>query len=177
MARSQITLSQHRPEWAECFCLTSQDLFLILPDLKIELFHVGSTAIPDIKAKPILDVMGVVKDLSEFDVLKSTIEKNGYVWKGEYGIPGRRYCVKYNQEQTAEYVHLHVFAQGNPEIERHLLFCNYLRAFPELAQKYDGLKDDLRQKYSREREKYTESKADFILAIIEEAKAWKGQRF
>lgn len=100
--------------------------------------HIGSTAVPGLTAKPILDLIPVARDLDALDAARPAIEAMGYDWKGEFGLPGRRYCAL-TQDGT-RLVHAHCYAQGSPEITRHLAFRDYLRANPEVRDAYAALK-------------------------------------
>jgi GrpB-like predicted nucleotidyltransferase (UPF0157 family) len=173
MLQDKVSLSEHRSEWKSCFDLVSAFLTKTVTNDETQIHHVGSTAIPFIKAKPILDIMVVVPKLSGFDSKQEEIENFGFTWKGEYGISGRRYCVKYNSKQTIGFVHLHAFEAADTEVERHLLFRDYLLAFPTVAQEYSKLKNHSLEKYSGQREAYTESKSKFIQSVIERARSWK----
>ena len=95
-----VMLADHESGWAVCYqSVASQIADGLRPD-KIELHHMGSTSIFGLKAKPILDILGVFDNIAAFDALQSKIEELGFVWKGEYGIAGRRYCVLYNEDQS-----------------------------------------------------------------------------
>src|SRR3546814_9547675 len=101
--------------------------------------HIGSTSIPGIHAKPIIDMLAVTSDLSLLDGCESRIASLGYEALGEFGIPGRRYFRKDNS--TGERTHqIHAFRTGSPQITRHLQFRDYLIAHPAVARDYDVLK-------------------------------------
>lgn len=144
--------------------------------LKSRFINVGSTAVPNIKAKPVLDVLCIADVIEAFDALRHRMEEMDFVWKGEYGILGRRYCVRYNREQTVSYVHLHAFRRGHPAVEEHLLFRDYLRARPEKAQQYESLKRTLAEKFASDRKNYTDGKDTLIKTLIQEARTWKDAR-
>src|SRR3546814_8745866 len=95
--------------------------------------HIGSTSIPGIHAKPIIDMLAVTSDLSLLDGCESRIASLGYEALGEFGIPGRRYFRKDNS--TGERTHkIHAFRTGSPKITRHLQFRDYLIAPPAVAR-------------------------------------------
>ena len=94
--------------------------------------HIGSTAVFGLCAKPIIDILPVVFDLSAVDGQTGAFWAAGYEAMGEFGIPGRRYFRKGGDRRTHQ---LHIFEKTNvQEIERHLAFCDYLRAHPEKAR-------------------------------------------
>jgi GrpB-like predicted nucleotidyltransferase (UPF0157 family) len=168
----RVRLVSHEFRWKRLF---SDEAHLVYDFLRLEelrLYHCGSTSIPGIAAKPVIDIVGSVPSLAALDEKKAALEALGYEWKGEYGIPGRRYSVLYNQEKTAGYIHLHLFEEGNPEIERHLVFRDYLRAHPEKAAAYEQEKLRLVEA-GTPRSEYTEAKAGVLSSLLAEAEAWR----
>lgn len=141
-----------------------------LPEIILQVYHIGSTSIPDIKAKPILDFVLVVDDLERFDQEADQLKGLGYKAKGERGISGRRFFSKDTDGVRSH--HLHAFEQGHSEIERHLLFRDYLRTHPEAARRYQELKEELAQRFPNRSGNYTEAKSDFILSMDEVARYW-----
>jgi GrpB-like predicted nucleotidyltransferase (UPF0157 family) len=97
----------------------------------------------------------------------------GYIPKGEYGIPRRRYFSKAIDNIHTH--HIHTFPQAHPEIERHLAFRDFLIAHPHQAQAYEDLKHQLAEKFRHDSDSYTEGKSAFIRAVDEQAKIWRTQ--
>ena len=169
----EVELVPHNPEWSQ---LAEEEAKRILEQLSIPVigvYHIGSTSIPGIKAKPILDFVIEVEDLD--DIIRSTemLGELGYISKGEYGIPGRQFFTKDTDGERSH--HLHVFQQGHPDIERHLVFRDFLRANPEAAHKYEIIKEKLAKRFPKESGSYTEAKSDFILSMDEVARYWLEQ--
>jgi GrpB-like predicted nucleotidyltransferase (UPF0157 family) len=106
----------------------------------IEIHHVGSTAIPAIRAKPIVDIVPVAVSLARLDGLRPRVEALGYAWWGEYGIAGRRFCTLQDPATGRRSINAHFFARLDPEIERHVAFRDYLRAHPAAAREYEAVK-------------------------------------
>ncbi|MXJ74052.1 GNAT family N-acetyltransferase, partial [Escherichia coli] len=106
----------------------------------IEIHHIGSTSVPGLAAKPIIDMIPVVLDISKVDSANAAMQVLGYEAKGEYGIPFRRYFQKGYNLRTH---HAHIFERGNSEIERHLKFRDWMRAHPEDREAYACLKQEL----------------------------------
>jgi GrpB-like predicted nucleotidyltransferase (UPF0157 family) len=166
-----VILVPYDPIWKQ---LASEEALRISACLKDQLYaihHIGSTSIPGIKAKPILDLMGVVKDLTLLDQCSHLLEQIGYKARGENGIPGRRYFSK--PSQGARSHHLHFFQIGDPNIDRMLLFRDYLLAHPVMASAYEGLKEILAAEYSNDRRSYSDAKTAFIRDIERRAIQWK----
>ena len=131
--------------------------------------HICSTAIPDILAKPIVDILLAVEDIQKIDSYNDQLIRLGYLPRGEYGIPGRRYFIK--EINGVRTYHVHTFQAGNPEIARHVNFRDYLIANPAEAEAYSRLKAELAQKYPQDTISYTEGKTAFIRSIDEKASA------
>ncbi|HPI40145.1 MAG TPA: GrpB family protein, partial [Pseudobdellovibrionaceae bacterium] len=119
--------------------------------------------------KPVIDIVGSVSSLEDLDKQKINLELIGYEYKGEFGIKGRRYCVLYNPEKTIAFVHLHIFQQNNTEIEKHLLFRDYLLSTPEAKQAYSQYKRFLIENQKISREDYSDAKNEIIAKIQLEA--------
>ncbi len=117
----------------------------------IKIHHIGSTSVDGLKAKPIIDIMLVVRDINRIDGFNIAMIDIGYEPKGENGLPGRRYFQKGWDERTH---HVHIYELGNPEIKRHLAFRDYLRAHPYDAKKYGDLKEALSQRFPHEVDSY-----------------------
>ncbi|WP_249119455.1 MULTISPECIES: GrpB family protein [unclassified Bradyrhizobium] len=130
----KVELKSHDPKWASKAEDEGQALAARMGACLLNVHHIGSTAIPDIHAKPILDLMPVVTSLAELDERKPHIETLGYEWWGEFGLPGRRYYTKSDPDTGRRLVQLHCYARGSPEITRHLAFREYLRGHPEVAR-------------------------------------------
>jgi GrpB-like predicted nucleotidyltransferase (UPF0157 family) len=99
-----------------------------LGDTVIHIEHVGSTSAPGLAAKPIIDMMPLVRDVREVSKRITAMAAIGYIPRGEFGLPGRRYFVKGSAH--ARLVHCHIYAAGHPEVTRHLAFRDYLRTHP-----------------------------------------------
>ena len=116
----QVKVVAHDPAWKIDFQVERQHIDRVLGDIVVCLHHIGSTAIPGIFAKPIIDILLEVDDIVRLDDMSSAMAQLGYEAMGEFGIPGRRYFRKDNASGVRTH-HVHAFAQGSTEIERHLL--------------------------------------------------------
>ena len=133
--------------------------------------HIGSTAIPGILAKPIVDILLEVKDIQRIDSYNDQLIGLSYQPRGEYGIPGRRYFIK--EINGLRTYHVHIYQTGNSEIARHINFRNYLIAHPAEAQAYSRLKAELAQQFPQDINSYVEGKTSFIRSVDEKARAHK----
>ena len=145
----------------------------ILKDEIISIFHIGSTSVRGLKAKPIIDIMPVVSDIEKIDALNPYFEAIGYEPMGEFGIERRRYFRKGKEKQA---FHVHIFQYDNLyEIERHLAFRDYLRNFPDARQAYGSLKAELAKKYPNDIDAYCDGKDSLVKEIEARAMKWKLQ--
>jgi GrpB-like predicted nucleotidyltransferase (UPF0157 family) len=163
--RGHVVVLPHDPRWGDAFSFESNRLeFNVHPNFCFH--HIGSTSIPGISAKPILDILLEAPHISLLDQKQMDFESLGYEVKGEFGIPGRRYYVLANPDKTKGYVHVHAYEKNHPEIARHLLFRDYLRQHREVAAKYQELKESILKNSEISREGYTEAKNPFISEIL-----------
>jgi GrpB-like predicted nucleotidyltransferase (UPF0157 family) len=157
-----VELSKYNPEWQQLFTIASEEFKSILKENCVQIHHIGSTAIPNIYAKEIVDVLPIVKDISIVDSLNHEFEALGYVCMGEYGISGRRYYWKSKIKRTHN---IHLFEQGSPEIRRHLLFKEFMIAHDDYAQAYSIIKRNLAEVFFHDIENYVNGKSSFIQMI------------
>lgn len=173
-AENPVELHPHDPAWVAAARGAAAQIQAAVPAI-VAVHHIGSTAIPGIRAKPILDLMPIVRRLAQFDMARARIEGIGYVWRGEYGIAGRRYCTLSDPVTGRRMIHVHCFEQGSPHAARHLAFRDYLRARPDLAHAYDAEKARCRDLHPRDSHTYTECKAAWIRTVEAEALAKLGR--
>ncbi|MCG3197606.1 MAG: GrpB family protein [Candidatus Omnitrophica bacterium] len=171
----KVIVAPHDPAWACEFETEAQLIRDAVGDLVLRLHHIGSTAIPGISAKPIIDILMEVRDIDELDSRSSSMQCLGYEAKGEFGIPGRRYFRK--DSASGERTHqVHAFAAHSPEIERHLAFRDYMITHPEAAQRYSELKQLLAREHSSDIQAYMDGKDAFIKEQEAKALAWRASR-
>lgn len=172
-ARMPIELVPHAEEWTTVASAESERLGEWLGPILRAVHHIGSTAIPGIAAKPIVDLMAVVSSIEELDKRRPDIERLGYEWLGEYGLPGRRFCRLSDAETGRRLVHLHCYGEGSAEIERHLAFRDYLCQRPELAALYEQEKRRCRDCHPDDTDAYTDCKSQWIKAVEAQALRWR----
>ena len=168
----KIEVVPHSSLWSDAFAVEAAHVAAALGGNVIAIYHVGSTAIPGIYAKPIIDLLVEVKNITNVDRRSSAMESLGYCVKGEYGIPGRRYFSKDKSEGIRTH-HVHAFEVGSTQIERHLAFRDYLIAHPEDAQRYSDLKRRLAQEHPHDIEAYMDGKDAFIKDVDHKAERWR----
>ncbi len=168
----EIVLAPHSTAWGPAFEREASAIREALSDLSIELHHVGSTAIPGIVAKPVIDMLGIVPAIEELDARVHRLASLEYEALGEFGIPGRRYFRRDGPDGARTH-QLHAFSGGSPEIQRHLDFRDYLRAFPAEAAAYATLKQGLARRCGDDMHAYSDGKSEFIGVIERRAAAWR----
>lgn len=135
----KVIIVAHDTRWKEAFRGEKESIANALGDNAVAIHHIGSTAIPDIFAKPIIDILIEVKSLKQLDEHSSKLVQLGYEAKGEFGIPGRRYFRKNDAHEIRTH-QIHAFESGDPNIARHLAFRDFMIAHPAEAQVYSNLK-------------------------------------
>ena len=169
----KVEVVPHNPKWHEAYQLESQRIINALDDNVVAVHHIGSTAIAGIYAKPIIDILVEVQDLSKLDGHSST-QSLGYEAMGEFGIRDRRYFIKYDSDGQRTH-HIHIFKAGSPQVERHLAFRDYMRFHPESAKEYSSLKQHLAAKYPQDIDRYMDGKDEFIKLMDRKAAQWRSQ--
>lgn len=167
LSREIVELVPHNPKWRELF---EAERVLLLGHFEgaiLEVSHGGSTAIPGIPAKPILDLFAIVFSLEMAEAIRPGLEGLGYEWRGPHGIAERRYCVKGPPSNRTH--HLHLVEADSEQWRNHLLFRDYCIWHPDVAQDYGELKQALALRFPNDRKAYTDGKEAFIRQTIAKA--------
>jgi len=136
----------------------------ILEGYFVSIEHVGSTAIPGIMAKPIVDIAVGIIDTENFDLITSILEKHGYIYLANRGEITRRIFVKTSGDVRTH--HIHIEEYGKQNWINHIKFRDKLIASNDLRKNYETLKVELSRKYATNRDKYTLEKAEFIQKVL-----------
>jgi GrpB-like predicted nucleotidyltransferase (UPF0157 family) len=161
IAMSEVRVVPPDPSWPTQFQIEAARIRQVFTECDVEIHHIGSTAIRGIFAKPIVDMLLVADNLEVFDDNIPTMQAIGYEAMGEFGIPGRRYFRK-NSASGVRTHHLHSFARGSAEAERHLAFRDYMNSHPEIANEYSALKQQLASEFPDDMNAYMDGKDSFI---------------
>lgn len=166
-----IIVTEYNPQWRDLFEKEAVKIADILGDNCIEIYHIGSTSVAGLAAKPIIDIMPIVNNLKDVDESAAEFEKIDYEYMGEFGIPGRRYLRKGGDERTHQ---VHIFSASNVhDIERHLAVRDYLRSHPVACEQYAALKRSLANKSPYDIDGYCDGKDEFVKRLEKEAPEWR----
>jgi len=165
----KVEIRSYSENWIDMFMEEAEKLNVIFEHEMIAIDHIGSTSVPGLKAKPIIDIMAVVKDIHNVDKYNIEMRKIGYVPKGENGIVQRRYFQKGGDNRTH---HVHIYQIGSSEITRHLAFRDYLIAHPDEMKKYGTLKQNLAYQFPYNIDSYIEGKDAFVKDMERKALEW-----
>lgn len=168
----KVSVVPHNSSWSAEFEVEAALIRLAVGDLLVAVHHIGSTSIPGIFAKPIIDILLEVCDVEMLDARSSALIELGYEAKGEFGTPGRRYFRK--DSTTGVRTHqIHAFESGSIGSERHLAFRDYMIAHPVMAQSYSVLKQRLAASHPDDMDAYMDGKDSFVKEHEARAIAWK----
>jgi GrpB-like predicted nucleotidyltransferase (UPF0157 family) len=169
-----VKIVDYDQNWPKVFEKEKKLILSAVGHIVVRIEHIGSTAVPGLSAKPIVDILVAVKHLSDAKTCIEPLKRIGYEYKAklEADIPERRFFGKGEPPEEQHY-HLHMVERTSDFWERHLLFRDYLRVHPEVVQEYQKLKRRLAAKYRTNREGYTEAKTPFIESIVAKARIEK----
>ncbi|MDQ0253553.1 GrpB-like predicted nucleotidyltransferase (UPF0157 family) [Evansella vedderi] len=165
----KVEVCAYNEAWLIMFKEEENKLANIFEDELVALHHIGSTAVRGLQAKPIIDIMPVVRDIEKVDNYNQAMIEIGYEPRGENGIPKRRYFQKGGDNRTH---HVHIFQVGSEDITRHLAFREYLSTFPQVKKEYGELKQSLAQQFPYEIAAYIEGKDGFVKEMEQRALKW-----
>jgi GrpB-like predicted nucleotidyltransferase (UPF0157 family)/chloramphenicol 3-O-phosphotransferase len=162
-AAGPIVVVDYDDRWPMVFESIADPVHTAVADLGARVEHVGSTAVPGLAAKPVVDIDVVVTSPTDTPEAIERLRKLGYVHQGDKGIRGRE---AFLWPPGAPPHHLYVVADGSPPHADHIRFRDQLRLHPELAREYGELKRRLAERYGDDRLGYTEAKGDFVARVL-----------
>ena len=155
-----ITVLNYDPEWPLKYERERKAIAEILDGNGISIYHIGSTSVPGLAAKPIIDMMAVVRSLEKVDDARGKFSELGYEYLGEFGIAGRRYFRKGGDERTHQ---IHIFqADDWNNVGRHLAFRDYMRTHEKERAEYAEIKTALAQRFPYDIDGYCDGKDAFV---------------
>lgn len=165
----QVALHAYDPSWPAAYAVERARLLALLPGVFIDLRHIGSTAVPGLCAKPIIDILAGVESMAIVASMAEPVCTFGYTTSAEFNatLLDRRWFMRWANGRRTH--HLHMVVHDSRAWHEHLRFRDALRAQPDLAARYAALKTRLAERYATDREAYTEAKAAFVRRVSETA--------
>ncbi len=160
-----IIVTDYDAAWPQSFEQIRAYLWPAVQDIASTIEHVGSTSVPGLAAKPIIDIDIVIPDATLIGEMVKRLEPLGYLHQGDLGIAGRD---AFRQQNTLPKHHLYVCPAGSLGLQNHLIVRDYLRTHPEVRQAYGDLKKRLAVTFPTDIDRYIDGKTDLILAILQE---------
>lgn len=168
LKRGIVVLEKYNSKWKEEYKKEEKLLKKVLANEIIEIHHIGSTSIEGLMAKPVIDILIVVKSLNKIPEIEKKLKPYNYENRGQQGVPDRYFFAKGNEDERSHYIH---FVEPKSETYyNQIYFKKFLLDHPKYIKKYCTLKQKLAEKYATERSKYTAGKSEFITNIINLAK-------
>jgi GrpB-like predicted nucleotidyltransferase (UPF0157 family) len=173
-AGDPVWITPYDATWPEQFQQLAQLLRNALGPVALRIDHIGSTSVPGLAAKPVIDMQISVTDFEPLDAYRLPLERLGYIFRADNPERTKRY---FREAPGHPRVHIHVRRSGSFSEQFALLFRDYVRTRPDVASQYAQLKIGLAQRYSQveDRVAYTEAKSPFIWKVIAQADEWAQQ--
>ena len=168
----QIVISEYDPKWPAIYEEEVARILALAGDTVTAVEHVGSTSVPGLGAKPIIDIMAAVGQIDEAMTLVEPLGALGYRYLPEYEelIPERRF---FRRGRESASHHLHIVETATDFWIDHLLFRDYLRSHRETAMEYDEIKRNLAARLGDDRAAFTMAKTSFIEPVLVRARTWR----
>ena len=161
-----VALHPYEATWPQAFEAERSRLLTLFPGDFVEIEHIGSTAVPGLKAKPVIDLLAGVQSINDAESLALPLSQAGYATSAAFNasLSDRKWFMRWANGHRTH--HLHLVVHGGPAWHERLAFRNALRSRPELAAEYVALKTQLATAHPNDREAYTMAKTGFILAAV-----------
>ncbi|HEX4612641.1 MAG TPA: GrpB family protein [Urbifossiella sp.] len=167
---SRYTFSEYSTDWPAAFAAEAGRLRALLGAELAAVFHIGSTSVPGLAAKPVIDLLPLVRTLATVDDRTPALRGAGYRDWGEYGLPGRRYFTR-DRDGTRTH-NVHVYRAGDPAVDRHLAFCAFLRYHEPARREYEALKRAVYARHPADIVAYNAGKDAWIKRVEAVALDW-----
>jgi len=167
MSNDSVVIVPPDASWAVAFEHAKSDMLVALGGRVVGVEHIGSTAVPGLAAKPVIDLLCGVASLADVPPCVPILEARGWQYPVDFnrGLAGRHFFLRRNDEGVRTH-HAHFVVHGGPLWAEYVLFRDRLRASDELRARYERLKRDLAGKFHDQRERYTASKTDFVKEVL-----------
>jgi GrpB-like predicted nucleotidyltransferase (UPF0157 family) len=161
-----VHLVPYDSTWPLEFAAEAERIERACSGLPMKLEHIGSTAVPGLAAKPVIDILAGRPGSVAGKAYVAAFRQLGYEHKGSFGVPGRNYF----RRGTPRSHHVHLVSWSGELWRDHLLFRDYLRAHPAVAREYETIKRELAIMYVQDKERYTDAKGPFVRSIVRRAR-------
>jgi GrpB-like predicted nucleotidyltransferase (UPF0157 family) len=162
-----VVLADYDPAWPRTFEVLRDEIAAACGDLIVRIEHIGSTSVPGLAAKPVIDVMPGLRRFEAGDRCAALLAPLNYRYKGDGGIPGRHYFQKDWDSATGERIaNVHMYEVGHDEWIAHLAFRDLLREHDEWRLRYEALKRELATRHPNDMEAYAEAKTAFVKEAV-----------
>ena len=168
--RKMITIAEYNPEWPRIFRDLASGIRSAIGPAALRIDHIGSTSIPGLAAKPIIDIQISVTSFEPMDPYRRPLEESGFEYRNKNPELTKRYFKE--PQGVTERTHIHVRRAGSFSEQYSLLFRDYMRCHAAAASEYAGLKLKLAEQHRDDRNAYTEAKDAFLWDIIRRADRW-----
>jgi GrpB-like predicted nucleotidyltransferase (UPF0157 family) len=163
MRPETILVVDYDPAWPTVFEQLRRHVWPAVSDLATSAEHVGSTSVPGLAAKPIIDITLAVRTAADVPIAINRLAALGYVHRGNLGVEGRE---AFRAPSSLPHHHLYLCPSDSLALRNHLAVRDYLRVHPEIAKQYGELKKRLARQHPEDIDAYTEGKTDAIVRIL-----------
>ena len=159
-----VIIEDYDPTWPHLFEMLRSRIAAVLNELALSIEHVGSTAVPGLAAKPVIDIDVLLRSSTDLPIVIARLAELGYEHRGDLGVSGRE---AFRARAEAVQHHLYVCPPESREYKRHIAFRDYLRKHAEDAEDYAVLKRERARKFGSDREGYNQAKSQFVQRILQ----------
>jgi len=163
--RYEVRVVDYDPAWKSEYCLLADQIRSVTSPLELELEHIGSTSVPGLPAKPIIDVGILLHRRDQFDDLVAALVSIGLIYRGDKGPNGGQLFISESGQEFRTH-HIHAYFVGDSEWDNYLTFRDRLRASSPLRNRYGSLKRKLASQFSDDRFAYSEAKSEFVNHVL-----------
>lgn len=160
----EVVLVPYDPVWPHLYTLAREELLALLPEPPVLIEHIGSTAVPGLAAKPVIDIIVLVRDMQPVHDRMPDLAEAGYEFRPDVSNPERIFMRRYGRDGTRTH-HLHVHTDAD-DVRRHIMFRDALRTDAATQRAYLGLKRDLAARHATDRQAYANGKDAFVDAVV-----------
>ncbi len=161
--KESVRLQPYNPEWANIGELVKKDMQSVFLQTAIDIRHIGSTAVPGLKARPIIDIAVAVRDFKNIPQFYGTLDELGYHHKPESDSENRIFL--YSQKSKFN-IYVHIVIHGKTLWNSYVAFCDCLKKDKEVRRKYEELKESLASRYTFDRRAYSSGKSEFVRRVL-----------